>query len=74
LVAEPPPLGLTSHGIEDLRIDPDSDQSAGGGPEGWPPDTLHRAELRGGSFRDVGEVNRGTSHEPPALCDSLGAR
>jgi len=74
LVAKPSPPGLTPHGVENLGIDPNGDQSPGSRTQGGPPHTSHRSELRGGSLRDVGEVNPGTPHRPPAPCGSPGAR
>jgi hypothetical protein len=73
LVAKPTPLGLAPHGIENLGIDPNRNESAGRRPQGGPPDAPHRPELRGGRLRDVGEVNSGTPHTPPAPCGSPGA-
>jgi hypothetical protein len=74
LVAKPTPLGLTPHGVENVRIDPNGDQSPGGRPQGGPPHAAHRSELCRRSLRDVGEVNPGTPHTPPAPCGSPGAR
>jgi len=75
LVAQPSPLGLPSHGVEHLRIDPNGDQPPGFGPQGRPPHASHRAELGGRSFRDVGEVNPGPPpRRPPALSGPPGVR
>ena len=74
LVSKPTPPGLTPHGVENPGIDPNGDQSPRGGPQGGPPHTAHRSELPGGSLRDVGEVNPGTPHRPPAPCGSPAAR
>jgi hypothetical protein len=74
LIAKATPLGLAPHGVENLGIDPNRDQSPGSRPQGRPPHAPHRPELRGGRLRDVGEVNPGTPHRPPALCGSPGVR
>jgi len=75
LVAQPSPLGLPSHGVEHLRIDPNGDQPPGLEPQGGPPHASHRSELSGRSFRDIGEVNPGPPpRRPPALSGSTGVR
>jgi len=75
LVTQPSPLGLPPHGVEDLRIDSDRDQSPGFGPQGRPTNASHRSELGWGSLRNVGEVNPWTPpHRPPAPSGSPGAR
>jgi hypothetical protein len=75
LVTQPSPLGLPPHGFEDLRIDPDRDQSPGLDPERRPPNASHCSELGRRSLRNLGEVNPWTPpHTPPAPSDSPGAR
>src|SRR2546422_378005 len=44
LVAQPSPLGLPSHSVEHLRIDPNGDQPPASAPKG-PPHASHRSEL-----------------------------
>jgi len=73
LVAQPSPLGLSSHSVEDLGIDPNGDQPPGLGPQGGSPHASHHSELGGRSFRDVGEVNPGPPpRRRPALSGSPG--
>src|SRR5258708_19792829 len=75
LVAQPSPLGLPSHGVEHLRIDPNGDQPPGLSPQEGPPHASHPSKLGGRSFRDVGEVNPGPPpRRPPALSGPPRAR
>ena len=75
LVTQPSSLGLPPHGVEDLRIDADRDQSPGLSPQGRPPNASHRSKLGWGSLRNVGEVNPWTPPQtPPAPSGSPGAR
>jgi Histidine kinase-, DNA gyrase B-, and HSP90-like ATPase len=75
LVTQPSPLGFPPHGGENVRIDPNRDQSPRPGAQWRPSYPSHRSELRGRGLPDIGEVNPPTpTRMPRALCGSPGAR
>jgi hypothetical protein len=75
LIAQPSPLRLPSHRVENLGIDPNGNQSPGLGTQRRSPHASHRSQMGGGNLRDFGEVNPGTPPcTPLALSGSPGAR
>lgn len=75
LVAQASPLGFPPHGGENVRIDPNRDQSPGLGAQRRPSYPSHGSELRGRGLRNLGEVNPATPpRRPRDLCGSPGAR
>ena len=75
LVAQTASLRFSSHGREDLGIDPNRNQSPGFRTQRRPPDTAHSPELSRSHLWDIGEINLVIPpYTPPALSGSHGAR
>lgn len=75
LIAQPSPLRLPSHSVEDLGIDSNGNESPGLGAQRRSPHASHHFELGGGRLWDVGKVHPATTPcTLPAPSGSPGAR